>query len=145
MIDENKLTPGWAEELLQNAQIESARTRVGRNLHTDGDCRPDTDEVGHSSGQAGMPVLEIGIGGLVRRFVDVPYILIAFALYGVSSILWLDVLSKIDFSVAFPMVSITYIGTLVVGRFIFNEPVNLARVVGVMLICSGVFFVIRSQ
>ncbi len=93
----------------------------------------------------GMPVLEIGIGGLVRKFVDVPYILIAFALYGVSSILWLDVLSKIDFSVAFPMVSITYIGTLVVGRFIFNEPVNLARVVGVMLICSGVFFVIRSQ
>jgi len=93
----------------------------------------------------GMPVLEIGIGGLVRKFVSVPYILIGFALYGVSAILWLDVLSKLDFSVAFPMVSITYIGTLVVGRFMFNEQVNTIRILGVLLICSGVFFVIRSQ
>jgi multidrug transporter EmrE-like cation transporter len=93
----------------------------------------------------GMPVLEIGIGGLVRKFVAAPYILIGFALYGISAILWLQVLSKLDFSVAFPMVSITYIGTLFVGRFMFNEPVNLYRVFGVLLICSGVFFVIRSQ
>ena len=93
----------------------------------------------------GMPVLEIGIAGLVRKFVSAPYILIAFALYGVSAILWLQVLSKLDFSVAFPMVSMTYIGTLIIGRFMFDEPVNLCRVIGVLLICSGVFFVIRSQ
>ena len=93
----------------------------------------------------GMPVLEIGIAGLVRKFAAVPYILVGFALYGVSSILWLEVLSNLDFSVAFPMVSVTYIGTLFVGRFMFNEPVNIYRIAGVLLICSGVFFVIRSQ
>ncbi|HYA43076.1 MAG TPA: hypothetical protein VEF34_17370 [Syntrophobacteraceae bacterium] len=93
----------------------------------------------------GMPVLEIGIAGLVRKFAAVPYILIGFALYGVSSILWLEVLSNLDFSVAFPMVSVTYIGTLFVGRVMFNEPVNIYRIAGVLLICSGVFFVIRSQ
>ncbi len=93
----------------------------------------------------GMPVLEIGIAGLVRKFVAVPYIFIGFALYGVSAILWLDVLTKLDFSVAFPMVSLTYIGTLFVGRFLFNESVGLCRILGVLLICSGVFFVIRSQ
>lgn len=92
----------------------------------------------------GMPVLEIGIGGLVRKFIAAPYILVGFGLYGISSILWLQVLSKLDFSVAFPMVSITYVGTLFVGRYLFNEPVNLFRIVGVLLICSGVFFVIRS-
>jgi len=93
----------------------------------------------------GMSVLEIGIAGLVRKFVSAPYILIAFALYAVSSILWLQVLSKLDFSVAFPMVSMTYVGTLIIGRFLFDEPVNLGRIVCVLLICSGVFFVIRSQ
>lgn len=93
----------------------------------------------------GMPVLEIGIVGLLRKFVAVPYIFLGFGLYGVSAILWLQVLSKLDFSVAFPMVSLTYIGTLFVGRFLFDEPVNLCRVFGVLLICSGVFFVIRSQ
>jgi len=93
----------------------------------------------------GMPVLEIGIAGLFHKFMAVPYIFVGFALYGVSAILWLQVLSKLDFSVAFPMVSLTYIATLFVGRFLFNEPVNLSRVIGVLLICSGVFFVIRSQ
>jgi drug/metabolite transporter (DMT)-like permease len=93
----------------------------------------------------GMPVLEIGVGGLVRKFLAVPYIFLAFGLYGLSAILWLEVLTKVDFSVAFPMVSMTYVGTLFIGRFVFNEPVNLYRIVGVLLICSGVFFVIRSQ
>ncbi|SPF37602.1 conserved membrane hypothetical protein [Syntrophobacter sp. SbD1] len=93
----------------------------------------------------GMPVLEIGLGGLYRKFVAAPYILIGFGLYGVSAILWLDVLSKLDISVAFPMVSCTYIATLFVGRYMFNEPVNLCRIIGVLLICSGVVFVIRSQ
>jgi len=93
----------------------------------------------------GMPVLEIGIAGLFRKCMAVPYIFFGFGLYAISAILWLEVLSKLDISVAFPMVSLTYIGTLFIGRFLFNEPVNLCRVVGVLLICSGVFFVIRSQ
>ena len=93
----------------------------------------------------GISVLEIGIAGLIQKFLSAPYILIGFALYGVSAILWLQVLSKLDFSVAFPMVSMTYVATLFVGRFLFDEPVNLCRIVGVLLICSGVFFVIRSQ
>jgi drug/metabolite transporter (DMT)-like permease len=93
----------------------------------------------------GISILEIGVGGLIRKFMEVPYIVVGFALYGVSSILWLQVLSKLDISVAVPLVSLTYVATLIVGRFLFNEPVNLCRIVGVLLICSGVFFVIQSQ
>ncbi len=93
----------------------------------------------------GMSILEIGVGGLLRKFIEVPYIVLGFALYGVSAILWLQVLSKLDISVAFPLVSVTYVATLFVGRFLFDEPVNLSRIFGVLLICSGVFFVIRSQ
>ncbi len=93
----------------------------------------------------GMPVLEIGIAGLFRKCVAVPYIFIGFGLYGVSAILWLEVLSKLDISEAFPLVSVTYVATLFIGRFLFYEPVNLSRIFGVLLICSGVFFVIRSQ
>src|SRR5208283_3176657 len=43
----------------------------------------------------GMPVLEIGIAGLFHKFMAVPYIFVGFALYGVSAILWLEVLSKL--------------------------------------------------
>lgn len=78
--------------------------------------------------------------GLLRT----PWIILGFACYGVSSVLWLDVLSKLDFSLAFPMVSLTYVFQLLIGRFIFHEIVGPDRVVGVLLILSGLFFVIRS-
>lgn len=93
----------------------------------------------------GMPVLEIGLAGLARKCIAVPYIFLGFGFYGASAILWLEVLTDLDLSVAFPLVSISYIAALFIGRFLFDEHVNLYRVVGVLLICSGVFFVIRSQ
>jgi drug/metabolite transporter (DMT)-like permease len=78
--------------------------------------------------------------GLLRT----PWIILGFACYGISAVLWLDVLSKLDFSLAFPMVSLTYVFSLVIGHFIFHETVGLGRVVGVLLIVSGLFFVVRS-
>jgi drug/metabolite transporter (DMT)-like permease len=73
-----------------------------------------------------------------------PWIIVGFMCYGISAILWLDVLSKLDFSMAFPMVSLTYVFAIVIGRFVFNEAVGLDRVVGVLLILAGLFFIIRS-
>jgi drug/metabolite transporter (DMT)-like permease len=45
---------------------------------------------------------------------------------------------------AFPMVSLTYVLSLVIGRLVFHETVGLDRVLGVLLILSGLFFVVRS-
>ena len=78
--------------------------------------------------------------GLLRT----PWILVGFVCYGISALLWLDVLSKLDFSVAFPLVSLTYVFSLVIGHFIFHERVGLDRVAGVLLILMGLFFIIRS-
>ena len=78
--------------------------------------------------------------GLLRT----PWIILGFACYAVSAVLWLDVLSKLDFSLAFPMVSLTYVFSLVIGRFVFHESVSWERILGVVLIVGGVFFVVRS-
>ncbi|UCC85578.1 MAG: EamA family transporter [Anaerolineales bacterium] len=83
------------------------------------------------------------LGSLLRLF-RTPWIILGFACYGVSAVLWLDVLSKLDFSMAFPMVSLTYVFSLVIGRLIFHETVGLDRILGVLLILSGLFFVVRS-
>ncbi len=83
------------------------------------------------------------LGSLLRLF-RTPWIILGFFCYGVSAILWLDVLSKLDFSMAFPMVSLTYVFSLVIGRLIFHETVGLDRILGVLLILSGLFFVVRS-
>ena len=73
-----------------------------------------------------------------------PWVILGLACYALSSVLWLDVLSKLDFSLAFPMVSLTYVFQLVIGRFLFHEVVGWDRVVGVLLILGGLFFVVRS-
>jgi drug/metabolite transporter (DMT)-like permease len=87
--------------------------------------------------------LSDGIMGLLRIF-QTPWVIAGFFFYGVSAILWLDVLSKLDFSLAFPMVALTYVFTLLIGRFFFGETIGWERILGVALILSGVFFLVRS-
>ena len=83
------------------------------------------------------------VGSLLGLF-RTPWIILGFACYGVSAVLWLDVLSKLDFSLAFPLVSLTYVFSLVIGRFVFHEAVGSSRIAGVLLILGGLFLVIRS-
>lgn len=96
------------------------------------------NEIGGISLFEGNPV-----GSLLGLF-RTPWIILGFVCYGVSAILWLDVLSKLDFSLAFPLVSLTYVFSLIIGRFIFHDTVGLDRIVGVLLILGGLFFVVRS-
>jgi drug/metabolite transporter (DMT)-like permease len=106
---------------------------------------------------AGQTLLKVGllrIGGTsfmswpllqnVAKLFATPYIVLGFAVYGVSAILWLDVLSRLDFSVAFPLVSLTYIFALVIGSVLFHEQVGLSRIMGVILICGGLVFIVKS-
>jgi drug/metabolite transporter (DMT)-like permease len=82
--------------------------------------------------------------GLAFKLLQTPWVIVGFALYGLSAILWLDVLSKLDFSLAFPMVGLTYVFTLLIGRFFFGEAVGWERMLGVAFILCGLFFLIRS-
>jgi len=106
----------------------------------------------------GQTMLKVGLlkiggtsflgGGLwenILKLFSTPYIILGFIVYGISAILWLDVLSKLDFSLAFPLVSLTYVFALIIGAFIFHEQVNVTRIMGVVLILGGLFFIIRSS
>ncbi|MEW5959945.1 MAG: hypothetical protein AB1801_19670, partial [Chloroflexota bacterium] len=67
-----------------------------------------------------------GLDSFLRLF-QTPWVIVGFSLYGLSSILWLDVLSKLDFSLAFPMVGLTYVFTLLIGRLLLGEGVGWER------------------
>jgi drug/metabolite transporter (DMT)-like permease len=73
-----------------------------------------------------------------------PLIFTGFVLFGLSSILWLSVISKYQLSYAYPMVSIGYILTLILSKVFLNEQINLYRMIGTLLIVSGVFFISKS-
>jgi len=71
------------------------------------------------------------------------YVLGGFLLYGLGAVVWLGVLSKWDVSKAYPLVGLGFVFTVAIG-FLVGEQITIPRVIGVVLICAGVFLVGRS-
>ncbi|MFC4312980.1 ligand-binding protein SH3 [Steroidobacter flavus] len=80
---------------------------------------------------------------LLLALVSQPYIVMGLALYVLGAIVWLSVLAQWDVSKAYPLVGLGFAATLAVG-YVGGEQVTSFRLVGVMLICSGVVLVSRS-
>ena len=64
--------------------------------------------------------------------------------YAVSIGSWMIVLAKTEVSLAYPLLSIGYIMTAIVGYYFLGENVNLARSGGIALICFGTLLISRS-
>ena len=61
-----------------------------------------------------------------------------------ASILWFYILKHNDLSLAYPLISISYIFGTLAAVFIFHETVPLTRWLGVLLIMVGVAFLTKS-
>jgi len=64
--------------------------------------------------------------------------------YGISLIAWIFALSRVDVSVAYPMVSIGYVLTAVAAWQFLGESLSPMRLAGICVIVLGVFLVARS-
>jgi multidrug transporter EmrE-like cation transporter len=73
-----------------------------------------------------------------------PFVMIGLLCYVVSVIVWLMVLSRVDVSYAYPLLSVGYIVTAFAGRFFFDEILGPVRWAGILIICLGVYLVTRS-
>lgn len=65
-------------------------------------------------------------------------------LYGVSTVLWILALRKVDLSYAYPMVSLGYAFVFVASYFFFHEPISWLRLGGLILILAGIVMVAKS-
>jgi multidrug transporter EmrE-like cation transporter len=77
------------------------------------------------------------------RLATNPYFLFRLVLYAVSVINWVVVLARMDLSVAYPLMSVGYILTLFAGVWLFHEPINSTRIIGVVTIMIGVVLITR--
>ena len=64
--------------------------------------------------------------------------------YGISVIVWILALSRVDVSIAYPMLSIGYIVNAIAAWHLFDEPMNIGKVVGIGVIIVGVYILARS-
>ena len=65
--------------------------------------------------------------------------------YAASVCVWLAALSKAPVSTAYPMLSLGYVVVATVSLVWLGESMAPAKVLGIALICAGVFLVSRSS
>jgi drug/metabolite transporter (DMT)-like permease len=73
-----------------------------------------------------------------------PHIMAGMTCYAVSLVVWIMGLSRVEVSVAYPLLSLGYvIGALGAWAW-FGEELNPARIAGIAVIIVGVFLIARS-
>jgi len=83
------------------------------------------------------------VDGLSQAFFS-PYVLGGVAAYGLSSVFWLILLSRVELSYAYPALSLGYVIITLVSAFLLGEQVTVTRWVAVLVICLGVVLLSRS-
>lgn len=92
--------------------------------------------------------LSLSIETLIKLFVSIftnIYIFSGMICFVMSAFLWLFVLSKLSVSIAYPLGSLGYIFTAILAYFFLNEPLTVAKFLGIFLICLGVFVLTRNS
>ncbi|HSC48137.1 MAG TPA: EamA family transporter [Gammaproteobacteria bacterium] len=73
-----------------------------------------------------------------------PHILGGLTCYVVSVVVWILALSRVQVSIAYPMLSLGYVVTAFIAWAFMGEAVNALRLTGIAVIIVGVFLVARS-
>ena len=84
---------------------------------------------------------------VIQTFISIainPYIISGFISYGISILLWLWVLSKVDVSYAYPFQALGYIVVTILAWLIFQENINLTRIIALIFITLGLIILALS-
>lgn len=73
-----------------------------------------------------------------------PFIVGGLGCYVISVVVWIMALSRVEVSIAYPMLSVGYVLNAAAAWYLFGEAVTPARMVGIGIIILGVFIVARS-
>ena len=64
-------------------------------------------------------------------------------LHAAGTILWFYIIKHYPFSMAYPMVSLSYVFGMIAAMLVFHEEVSLARWGGVLLIMAGCYLIAK--
>ena len=73
-----------------------------------------------------------------------PHILGGVICYVVSLVVWILGLSRVEVSIAYPLLSIGYVLNAVAAWYLFGEALSMTRLAGIGVIIVGVYIVARS-
>jgi multidrug transporter EmrE-like cation transporter len=99
------------------------------------------------AGTNAVGVFEFSRGNLVPvgwELATEPHIIGGLGCYVLSVIVWIMALSRVEVSIAYPMLSIGYVVNALAAWYLFGEAVTLTRLAGIGIIIIGVYIVARS-
>ena len=73
-----------------------------------------------------------------------PHIMGGVACYVVSLVVWIMGLSRVEVSIAYPMLSVGYVLNAIAAWYLFGESFTAQKLIGIAFIVAGVFLVARS-
>lgn len=95
----------------------------------------------------GQVLFKIGLGksgGLHwDKIITSPTIIGGLFLYGIATLLWFAVLTRLPLSVAYPMQAFAYVLSMVPAYFLFGEDITATKLAGVAVIMCGVYLLAR--
>lgn len=95
----------------------------------------------------GMGAIELSMGNIMPvtlRLATEPWLWLGLFCYGISVIVWILALSRVDVSIAYPMLSIGYVVNAFAAWALFGEMLSAGRVTGIGIIIVGVYVLARS-
>lgn len=99
------------------------------------------------TGMTRLGNFQLSLNALVPVFIKAflsPYILLGLGCYVTGFLIWLIVLAKAEVSYAYPLISVGYVLTAVMGWWLLGENVTWIRISGILITCLGVFIISQS-
>lgn len=71
-------------------------------------------------------------------------ILLGAGIFAGTTLIWLDLLSRMELSVLYPMMSLSYVLAFFTGWIWLGEEPSVTRFLGILVICFGIWLVGRT-
>ena len=91
----------------------------------------------------GFGAVSYGDPAVFLRLAFNPLVILGLFLYAASVVNWLVVLKRMDLGLAYPLMSLGYIATFLLGVWLFDEPMSTSRILGILVIIAGVVLLTR--
>ena len=99
------------------------------------------------AGTRALGVIDVRSDALVNSAVGVatqPHVIAGLGCYVLSVAIWIAALSRVDVSVAYPMLSLGYIVNAVAAWALFGEALTPTKIAGTLIILVGVVVLARA-
>lgn len=87
----------------------------------------------------------VGTGNIIAKVISItttPELLIGLTCYGLGAVAYILLLTRVKLSIVGPSVALSYVFSVLLGYFVFQETVPLTRIIGLVLIFGGVVLVV---